>query len=110
MFSGIPSLPSDERAGGRGSPSVLRQSTQLMLKTYVRPTAPLRRPTLELKAWSPPRISRARIRTKSIDAMKALSGSGTLSTETRRVRSEWKGRPLLTVSKKPKSHRDVRLP
>jgi len=54
---------------------------------------------MELKAWSPPKTSRARIRTKSMDAMMALSGSGTESTTTNFVNHVGKGRPLQIVSK-----------
>lgn len=97
---GMPQRPRDQRAGGRGSPKQRRQSTQPILRAYVSPRAPVRRPTIELKTRSPPRFRSAIMTHMQSEAKIEFTGRGAPSTTLIRVNQFENGRPLnLRVSR-----------
>lgn len=97
-LSGVPQRPRDQRAGGRGSPKQRRQSTQPILRAYVSPRAPVRRPTIELKTRSPPRLRSAIMTHMQSEAKIEFTGRGAPSTTLIRVNQFEKGSPLIFES------------
>ena len=72
----MPQRPREKRAGGSGAPNSRRQSTQPILRAYVRPIAPLTSPAILFQASSLPIRMTEKMTVIDIEAIIALTGSG----------------------------------